>query len=171
VANVTGPFTLEGIPAGTYVILAAFENDNLVRDPDPCIAGTDILEQAFTVGQSVDVSNNPFKITGALDNTTPTNNAITTSNPTFTWDDDSSEDNYLISVTNSFGEIMGEALLPGHSGGPTVSAIYNSDVGGLPLTPGFYQFHVYSISDPTGGCPMQHGISQTEDLLGTFEVQ
>ena len=170
VANVSGAFNLDGIPAGTYVILAAFENDNLVRDPDPCIAGTDILEQAFTAGQSVDLSSNPFKVTGALDNPTPTNNAISTANPTFTWDDDSSEDNYLISVTNSFGEIMGEALLPGHTGGPTVSAIYNSDVAGLPLTPGFYQFHVYSINDPTGGCPMQHAISQTEDLLGTFEV-
>jgi uncharacterized protein (DUF2141 family) len=171
VADVTGEFTLEGIPAGTYAVLAAFENDNLVRDPDPCIAGTDILFQTFTAGQVVDVSNNPFKVTGALDNPTPTNNALTTSNPTFTWDDDSGEDNYLISVINSFGVIMGEAFLPGQNGGPTVSAVYDIDVGGLTLTPGFYQFHVYSIDPPTGGCPDSNALSQTEDFLGTFEVQ
>ena len=37
--DVTGAFTIDGVPPGKYVVLAAFENDDLVRDPDPCIAG------------------------------------------------------------------------------------------------------------------------------------
>src|SRR5262249_31182702 len=45
--NVTNAFSIAGIPAGTYVVLAGFENDFLVRDPDTCIAGTDILHQAL----------------------------------------------------------------------------------------------------------------------------
>lgn len=171
VPNVSGEFSLDGIPSGTYVILAAFENDNLVRDPDVCIAGTDILEQTFNPGDAVDVSNNPFKVTGALDNPTPTNNEITDAMPTFTWDDDSGEDNFLISVVNSFGTIMWEFIAPKHTGGATVTEMYDSDGMGMPLTPGFYQFHVYSLADPTGGCAVVHALSQTEDLLGTFEVQ
>ncbi len=38
--DVAGDFVIEGVPAGNYVVLAAFENDLLVRDPDTNIAGT-----------------------------------------------------------------------------------------------------------------------------------
>src|SRR4029434_6433285 len=87
----TGAFSIEGIPDGTYLVLAAFEDDQLVRDPDICIAGTDILEQAFANGQTVDLGN-PFKITGALEISSPP--AVTGTTPPFTWEDDSSETAY-----------------------------------------------------------------------------
>ncbi|HLV67123.1 MAG TPA: hypothetical protein VKY73_14985 [Polyangiaceae bacterium] len=38
--NVTGAFTITGVPVGRYVVLAAYENDALVRDPNTKIAGT-----------------------------------------------------------------------------------------------------------------------------------
>ena len=37
--DVTSAWTIEGVPDGDYVILAAFENDAEVRDPDTTIAG------------------------------------------------------------------------------------------------------------------------------------
>jgi hypothetical protein len=38
--GVTGPFTIANVPNGTYIVLAAFDNDGLVRDPDTSIGGT-----------------------------------------------------------------------------------------------------------------------------------
>src|SRR5207247_2420213 len=43
--NVTGAFSIDGVPDGRYVVLAGFENDNLVRDPDTSIGGTQIVHQ------------------------------------------------------------------------------------------------------------------------------
>ncbi|MGC4064018.1 MAG: carboxypeptidase regulatory-like domain-containing protein [Polyangiaceae bacterium] len=43
VAGISGDFAFTGVPNGKYVVLAAFENDYLVRDPDTCIGGTDIV--------------------------------------------------------------------------------------------------------------------------------
>ena len=40
--TITGAWTIEGVPAGNYVVLTAFENDDAVRDPDTAIAGTTI---------------------------------------------------------------------------------------------------------------------------------
>ncbi|HEU5072565.1 MAG TPA: hypothetical protein VFU02_00290, partial [Polyangiaceae bacterium] len=37
VPDVSGDFTIEDVPAGRYVVLAAYENDDLVRDPDTSI--------------------------------------------------------------------------------------------------------------------------------------
>jgi len=48
--SITGAYTITGIPAGNYVVLAAFENDYLVRDPDPGIAGTQILHLSIPDG-------------------------------------------------------------------------------------------------------------------------
>ncbi len=43
--SIKGAFTITGVPDGYYVVLAAFENDFLVRDPDTSIAGTDLVYQ------------------------------------------------------------------------------------------------------------------------------
>ena len=42
VPSVSGAFAIDGVPDGNYVVLAAFENDSLVRDPDTSIGGTQI---------------------------------------------------------------------------------------------------------------------------------
>ena len=64
--DVSSSWSIEGVPAGDYVVLAAFENDDLVRDPDTNIAGTSIVRITVepdggevTVGES-------FKIPEAL---------------------------------------------------------------------------------------------------------
>jgi hypothetical protein len=178
--NITNGFTIDGIPAGKYVVLAAFENDDLVRDPDTCIAGTDILHQAFAAGDTIDLSSG-FKITGALDVISPGADGpenVATTTPTLTWVDDSSEKSYRIQVFDSFGNLVGAAEIPGVSG-HNPSIVYGSadwlddtDVPNKftdfadPLVSGtFYQFRATSIDN--SGCE----ISQTEDLKGVFFVQ
>lgn len=41
-ANVSGDWSIPNVPDGKYVVLGAFENDFLVRDPDTSIGGTEI---------------------------------------------------------------------------------------------------------------------------------
>jgi hypothetical protein len=173
--DITGNFTISGIPTGNYVILAAFENDFLVRDPDTCIGGTDIMEQEFVSGETVDLSSG-FKITGSLDVISPGANgpeAVTTSTPIFTWNDDSSEDEYELSVFDSFGNKIWDTTVPGvTSGNPSVT--YNTDGTGAgtaqPLEPGmFYQFRATAKRTSGGGKVCE--TSQTEDLKGVFYLQ
>src|SRR5680860_1649486 len=61
-ANVGSAWTIAGVPEGTYKVIAALENDFLVRDPDASIAGTDIIEITVAAGQNVDLQDS-FKIT------------------------------------------------------------------------------------------------------------
>lgn len=168
--NIKGSFTIEGIPAGRYVVLAAFENDYLVRDPDTCISGTDILHQEFTAGQTVDLSDG-FKITGSLDVISPGAagpEEVATTTPTFTWQDDSSEENYRVTVLDSFGNTVWQTTIPGvSSGNPSVT--YDADGSGALLESGmFYQFKAVS-THTKGGSTCE--ISQTEDLKGVFYIQ
>jgi hypothetical protein len=160
--DITGAFTIEGIPAGTYVILAAFENDILVRDPDTCISGTDIIHQIFAAGQTVDLSEG-FKITEALEVLSPgagEPEAVSTATPTFSWVDDSSEDQYDITLLDTFGNEVWAKTIAGSSGADP-SVVYD----GPALETGmYYQFKVVSSKS---GCEL----SQTEDLKGVFYIE
>jgi hypothetical protein len=160
VGDVTGAYEFVGVPDGNYVILAAFENDGLVRDPDISIGGTSILDVTIAGGQSV--TKEGFKITGSLSTESPGKDAIdeVMGTPSFVWGDDSSEDYYEVRVFDAFGAKVWEKLdVPGVSGAKTVTAMY----GGDPLKPGMiYQFRATSIGKD--GVP----ISQTEDLRGVF---
>jgi hypothetical protein len=62
--NIDGAWTIAGIPDGKYVVLAAFENDGLVRDPDPNISGTQI--QRVTVANGALSAAPAFKVTAAV---------------------------------------------------------------------------------------------------------
>jgi hypothetical protein len=64
--DVSGDFTIEGVPVGTYKVLAAYENDDLVRDPDLNIAGTDILTLEVPAGETAIAVEASFKVTQAL---------------------------------------------------------------------------------------------------------
>jgi carboxypeptidase family protein len=166
--NVTGAFTIDNVPDGTYKVLAAFENDGLVRDPDPNIAGTQIVE--VTVAGNAATLPTSFKITGALGVVTPGGGEIPTpvsGTPAFVWDDDSSEDFYSLDVFDSSGNIVwSDPNIPGVSGSPTVSVLY----GGPALQSGHtYQFRAVSWRSPGGGTPGP--ISTTEDLKGVFVEQ
>ena len=155
---VSGAFQFSGVPDGNYVVLAAFENDKLVRDPDTAIGGTDIVHitvagKSFTIAES-------FKVTGALDVVSPDKEQVVSGTPTLVWNDDSGEDHYEIRVYDAFGTLIWEKVdVPGVSGDKTVEVTY----GGPALESGMlYQFRAVSIKQ--GGTP----IAITEDLRGVF---
>ena len=155
VGNVSGEWAIDGVPDGKYVILAAFENDFLTRDPSN-IGGTDIVHITVPADAVVDQS---FKVTGSLDDPSPTGEQVVSGTPEFTWQDDSSEDHYEIRVFDAYGTKMWEKLdVPGESGNnPVVSYAGPALQAGM-----LYQFRAVSIHKTQGP------ISQTEDLMGTF---
>ena len=156
--DVTGSYAIPGVPAGKYMVLAAFENDELVRDPDTSIAGTEIPEIEVIAGQALTVPLS-FKITEALDVVGPGREAPepATSPLVFEFADDSSEDRY-----EALGALVWEdKAVPGVSGSSTVKVPY----GGPALVSGiWYQFRATSWRDKGGGA----AISRTEDLRGVF---
>jgi hypothetical protein len=162
--NVGSAFTIANVPAGTYKIIAALENDFLVRDPDTSIAGTEILELTVVAGDNVDLQDS-FKVTGALGVVGPGADGPeqVTGTPTFEFEDDSSEDFYELVVHDALGnEIWRDDQVPGVSGSATVMVPY----GGPALTPGmYYRFQATSWKD---GNPEPTAISRTEDLRGVF---
>lgn len=162
--NVSSAFAIEGVPAGTYKVLAAFENDDLVRDPDESIAGTQIQEITVGEGQAVTIDAS-FKITEALEVVSPGADTpeLVTSAPTFVWVDDSSENFYELEVFDALGEKVWEDLMvPRVTGSGNVEVPYGGDA----LTPGmYYQFRATSKKDTNDG-PVS--ISRTEDLRGVF---
>ncbi len=163
--DISGAFRIPGVPAGTYKVLAAFENDRLVRDPDLTIGGTTLQE--ITVAPGVDTTlAEGFKVTEALAVVSPGADApeVVTGSPTFVFADDSSEDYYIVRVFDVFGALVWEnPMVPGVSGSANVEVPYE----GPALTPGmYYQFRATSARDKGGGT----AISQTEDLRGVFIV-
>jgi hypothetical protein len=168
--NVTGAFSISGVPDGRYVALAAFENDLLVRDPDTCISGTQIVHVAV-LGGSLQGSAPGFKVTGALDVITPgaSGPEQVTSAPSFSWKDDSGEASYDVVVFDALGNVVWQVNIPGVSGrDPSVtygqtSGVNSTTVAAQPLRSGmYYQFRATSKNG--SGCPL----SQTEDLKGVF---
>lgn len=160
--DVSGGFSIDGVPDGDYVVLAAFENDGLVRDPDTSIGGTEIVH-ITVAGDSVAVAEG-FKVTGALAVVSPGADDIepVSGTPTFSWEDDSSEDTYTVEVYDALGNLVWETegnFDPGGNADATV------EYGGPALEVGMiYQFRATSIKD---GVP----ISSTEDLKGVFIAQ
>ena len=162
--SVTGNFEIKGVPAGKYVVLAAFENDNLIRDPDMNIAGTQIVHTEMTApGKAVTLAES-FKITGALGVFGPGADQPegVSEKPTLRWADDSSEDFYKVVVYDAYGDLAWEKNdVPSVSGGGMVSVPYEG-----PLEKGmYYQFRASSWRNK-GGAPS--AISTTEDLKGVF---
>jgi hypothetical protein len=167
VGAITSAFSIEQVPDGRYVILAAFENDELVRDPDQTIGGTKIVRIEVpdpVSGNNLQLSEG-FKVTEALAVVSPGADApeeIATPTPTLEWQDDSSEDGYEIRVFDAFGnEVWSDEIGP-ISGSSTVTHTY----AGPDLEPGmFYQFRATSFRDRSG---VRTAISTTEDLKGVF---
>ncbi len=163
--NVTGEFEITGVPAGQYYVLAAYENDFLVLDPDTNISGTDFVQVSIAAGEADATLPESFKITEALAVESPGADLpeAVTQKPTLVWADDSSEDWYEVRVYDAFGnEVWSNDMVPGVSGSETVSLQYEG-----PLDPGmYYQFRVSSWRQPGKGDAAP--ISRTEDLRGVF---
>jgi len=162
--NVSGAFSIGQVPAGTYKVLAAFENDELVRDPDTSISGTTIQEVTVGSGVAIEVPEN-FKVTEALAVVSPGAEEPegVSEPPTFIFADDSSEDRYIVVVYDALGDLVWEKTdVPGVSGSETVEVAY----GGPALISGmWYQFWATSVRDKKGE---ETRISRTEDLRGVF---
>jgi hypothetical protein len=156
--SISGAFSIAGVPDGRWVVLAAFENDALVRDPDTQIAGTQIVH-IQVAGGSIELPTS-FKITEALRVISPGAADApeeVTGMPVFKWADDSSEDRYTVELFDWKGTVVMPATqMPSVSGGD-VSFTYTGA-----LTPGgYYQFRATSWRK-------QAPISTTEDLRGVF---
>lgn len=156
--NVTGSWTISGIPDGKYVVLAAFENDGNVRDPDPGISGTQVVH--ITVSNGAVAASPQFKVTGAVGLVSPGRDTVdeTSATPTFTWEAYSNADAYELQVFDSLGQQVWTTLIPDKG---IVSKVY----GGPTLTAGqYYQWRVTAIRRlaPT---------SMTEELRGLFRVK
>ncbi|TNE90084.1 MAG: hypothetical protein EP330_09660 [Deltaproteobacteria bacterium] len=156
--DISGAYSFEGVPDGRYVVLGAFENDGLVRDPDYTQGGTEILHIEVAGG---DVTVDGFKLTEALEVFGPgaAGPEIVSSTPTFAWKDDSGEQSYDIAVFDYLGDEIWMTTIDGVSGSdPTLA------YGGPALTAGYYyQFRV--TSKDNAGVP----ISQTQDVDGVFQ--
>lgn len=166
--NVTGDFVIENVPAGKYVVLAAFENDALVRDPDMNIAGTQIVHTEMSAPGSAIALPDSFKITGALEVFSPgaEQPELVADKPTLSWADDSSEDFYKVVVFDAYGNLAWEKNdVPSVSGGGQVNVPYEG-----PLEKGmYYQFRATSWRMKGGG--QSSAISATEDLRGVFYTE
>ena len=161
--NIKGAYSITGVPEGSYVVLAAFENDFLVRDPDPNIAGTQIVHFTMPEAGSYERSIDAFKITGSLNIISPgggdtPEGLADLMEVVFT--DDSSEDQYKLVLYNMYGDTIWEKTILGQSGGANVTVAYD----GPALENGvYYQWNVTSFRK---GGP----ISTSEDLKGIFYV-
>jgi hypothetical protein len=163
--SVAGPFEITGVPDGDYVVLAAFENDGLVRDPDTSIGGTQI--QRVSVGEAGRQVALPasFKITESLAILSPgagETPEVMDGVPTFVWKDDSSEERYGLEVLDAKGNIVwSNDQVPKQTGGE-VSVAYS----GPALAPAsLFQFRVTSFRK--GNVP----VSQSEELRGVFQTR
>jgi hypothetical protein len=165
VPDVTGDFTITGVPAGRYVVLAAYENDGLVRDPDTNIAGTDFVSIEVTADMPEMTLTESFKVTNSLVTVSlgVDEPEAVTEPPMLTWVDDSSESWYDVRVYDALGnEVWTSLMLPPVSGSANASVQYEG-----PLDPGmYYQFRVSSWRQPGMGDAAP--ISTTEDLRGVF---
>ncbi len=167
VPDITGAFTIEGVPTGTYYILAGFENDGLVRDPDSCIAGTDLVGQAVGVGETVTIEDT-FKVTGAIAIRSPgaAGAEALSASPTFVFADDASAEEYQVVVVDAFGTVVWEHTEVDLGGGDK-SVAY----AGPALESGmYYQYRVISTKID-GTLAEQCELSRTEDLKGVFYMQ
>lgn len=168
--DITGAWSLSDVPDGRYFVLAALEDDGLVRDPDANIAGTAIVEVTVpdpTGGRTIILSN-ALKVTAALDVVSPGASGpdAITGTPTFVWADDQSEEYYVVEVFDALGNLTWTSPdLPPVSGGANASVVY----GGAALEIGmYYQFRATSWRAPGGNASP---ISTTEDLKGVFYIE
>ncbi len=162
--NLTGNFSIQGVPEGKYVVLAAFENDGNVRDPDPNISGTQVVH-ITVAGAAVQGPAIAFKVTGAVALVSPGGGdapEATTATPTFTWQPYSSARTYDVTVLDSFGVTAWTNTVTNPPSSGNVTLLY----AGPALTSGrVYQWR--ALAKGNQGNP----ISTTEDLKGLFVVQ
>jgi len=155
-------YMLNGVPDGTYEVVAAYPNDMLIKDPDPGQAGTTTPIVTFA-GNTVDAG--AFKITDPVEIIGPDANAIVSGTVTCSWKAYPSTYQYKIEVFDSQGTPIWSP--PNIDGGLTSLTYSGTDK----LQPGFYyQWRITAFGNPTGGNPVKP-ISASEDLRGVWQQQ
>ena len=173
-------FSIANVPPGRYVLLASFENDGLVRDPDTSIAGTDVRFVQVSDAGAVTVTSArsedlvSIKVTDPIGVVGPgaTGLEVVTAVPTFRWSKYPGVDHYEIRLFDAFGTLVYQdtAIAPQGGADPVVydlvAGSFVPAAASVSLASGMvYQFRVVAIK--TSGAP----ISSTEDLLGVFQFQ
>jgi hypothetical protein len=157
--NVVGDWTITNVPNGSYWVLVAWENDFLTLDPDTSIAGTTMISIDVS-GSDVDLTATSFKVTGALDVSSPDGGQTASAPLAFEWSDDSGEASYELRLFDSLGTLVYEQVgIPPVSGSATVTVPYEGPALSSGMT---YQFGAVAVS--SAGTP----IARTEDLRGVF---
>lgn len=159
--NIDGPWTIEGVPAGRYAVLAGFENDGGVRDQ----SGTGNTALVFIdVVEATDLPiEASFKVTTAIPMVGPGANAPEglAAAPTLSWMKDSSAKDYHVQVFDALGNVT----MDHHTMDGAITSVPYSG----PFTAGmYYQFRVTSYDDAT---PTPFQLANTEDLRGVFFAQ
>lgn len=158
--NVDGPWTIAGVPAGRYVVLAGFENDDTVRDQSGG-GNTDLVFVDVVGGRDLPIGDT-FKVTPAIELVGPGATAaeMVTAAPTLSWIRVSSAKDYQVQVFDALGNVV----MDHHTNdGAIVSVPYTG-----PLQSGmYYQLRVTAFDDAT---PVPFPITNTEDLRGVFFV-
>lgn len=172
-------WAIEGVPPGTYRVLAAYPNDHLVRDPDLSIAGTEVLK--ITVSGDLALADS-FKITSALPVISPGAEgleAVGSLTPDLVFSTAPSAAGYEVRVYDTYGaeihRVYIDDMNPGATGS-TISTSAKTVTYPYPGTPALasglvYQFRAMafdgSITDPNTATVSDY-ISATEDLKGSF---
>ncbi len=165
---VMNEFTIPDVPPGNYVVLAAFENDGFVRDPDTTQGGTATLHITVAAGQTL--TPEAFKVTGAMDVISPGAEAqeTVTAPPDLVWDQDDGEAGYDLVLFDSYGTIVHQdtTIPPGDGNNPITYSLAGRTLSeGGALVPGtVYQFRAFSKDGSTPAVRL----SATEDLRGIF---
>jgi hypothetical protein len=153
------PYSLEGVPDGSYEVLAAFPNDGLVKDPDPGQGGTATPTVTFNGGGTQDVGS--FKITDPVAITGPDADQSVTGTPNFGWTAYPSTDHYRVDVFDSEGNLIwSQDNITG------TSLAYG---GSTQLVSGdFYQWRItaFHVSNQA-----PRPISESEDLRGVWQQE
>ena len=173
---------LSGVPNGTYLARASFQNDSRVMDPDWIIK---FGEPFVTVNN--DTVSRPFSITDAVSLVSPTNDSttaeplvISTTTPTFAWLKYPSSDEYVVEVINSNGvAIWGgfnndftvrNVVLPAAQDTNTVVFNFDGSASEALQSGGTYRWKIYASKDsqePLGW----RLISVSEDQRGLIRVE
>jgi hypothetical protein len=160
------PFQLAGVSTGTFEAVAGFGNDQLVLDPDPNIAGTQIQTVAVNgaPGGATVTLDGHFKVTAAVQITSPGANAnpdLVSGAPVFRWKAYPQADHYKL------------YLWDGIAGGTsweldnvTTESFSYDDPSYPALVDGYlYQWRVEAWATSPTPRPLSH----SEDQLGVFQ--
>jgi hypothetical protein len=164
--NVSGPWTITGVPAGRYVVLASFENDGGVRELSGN-GGTALVYVNVAAGTNIPDAG-AFKVTQAVPIIGPGADTVSTvtSAPNLQWSKDPQAQSYQLRVVDALGDIRMDTFITN-----TSPATYSIPYTGT-LTPGmYYQFRILSW-DALPPLPPTAAIrAATEDLRGVFVYQ